>query len=166
MSTITPDEFNERVAILRRFKRALTRQRDRFRAHLERLEQREVIASPASDTEFHEELQFFSEMERSIVHEIASFERTIEPLETLYRAHDRDGAGDIPALRAALDRTRDEVLRRTSENQKLMRREIDALREQIAADSAASRSPVRRPVHALAGAYRRRSDQVLVDVTA
>lgn len=125
MSSLSRDEFNERVRILRRYREALARQRDRFRNYLQVLETRGASGDPAEELEFHVEL------EASIVKEITSFERTIEPLETLYRAHDPHGSEEIPALREALARTRDEVLRRTKHNQEVLRHQLDAIRREI-----------------------------------
>lgn len=125
VSELTQREFDERVAILRRFRAALVRQRDRFRDYLRQLEERGATGTPDDDLDFHVEL------EHSVVREISTFERSIEPLETLYRAHDPEGATEIPALREALQRTRDEVLRRTRENQELLRGQIDAVRTKI-----------------------------------
>ena len=125
MSRPSPDEFNERVRILRRYREALVRQRDRFRHYLQVLEARGADGDPAEELEFHVEL------EASIVKEISSFERTIEPLETLYRAHDPAGADEIPALRQALAKTRDDVLRMTEHNQATLRHQLEAMRREI-----------------------------------
>lgn len=124
MIELTNEEFNERVAILRRFKQALSKQRDRFRDYLRLLEQRTPSGHLEHDLEFH------IEMEQSIVKEIASFERTIEPLETLYRMHDPD-SDEIPALRRSLDRTREEVVRRTEYNREILQQQLDAMRGEI-----------------------------------
>lgn len=131
--TLSPDELATRVAILRRYKQALVRQRERFRGYLGVLETR----TPGA---VEDELLFHVELERTILREIASFERTIEPLETLYRSTDPDGASEIPALRDALHRTRDEVLRRTQENQRLLRTRIGAIRSEISKLRASARS--------------------------
>ncbi len=128
MEPLTRAEFDERVAIMRRFKAALERQRDRFRRYLDELERH---GQANAGTEPGQALEFHVEMERAIVHEIASFERTIEPLETLYRAHDPDGAREIPALREALDLTRDEVVRRTEISRAALLQHIEALRDEI-----------------------------------
>jgi hypothetical protein len=125
MSRPSSREFDERVRILRRYREALVRQRDRFRSYLDALERRPTAEDPTAELEFH------VEMEASIVREISVFERSIEPLETLYRVHDPKGAGEIPSLREALTRTRDEVLRRTEQNQLSLRRQIDAIRQEI-----------------------------------
>lgn len=125
MSRLSHDEFKERVRILRRYREALVRQRDRFRRYLQVLETRGGGGDPSEELEFHVEL------EASIVKEISSFERTIEPLETLYRAHDPEGAEEIPALREALARTRDEVLLRTEHNQQILRQQLEAIRREV-----------------------------------
>ena len=150
-------EFDERVAILRRYREALMRQRDRFRHYLDVLENRTDAGNPEDDLEFHVEL------ERSIVKEIASFERSIEPLETLYRAHDPEGS-EIPALREALQRTRDEVLRRTSCNQELLRRQLDAIRDQVS--SAREQVTPLRPRRSRITIAGVAPEPSLVDVTA
>ena len=124
---LTGQELEERVAILTRFREALIRQREKFRRYLEIIER--------GDDEFASEtdrLEFHVEMEQSIVVEIASFQRAIEPLETMYRAVDPDGAREIPNLRKALDRTRDEVVRRHDRNRTLLRRQLEELRSEIA----------------------------------
>ena len=125
MSELSETEIRERVAILKRFKQALVRQRDRFKHQLLMLEQRGTSADSEDDLEFH------IAMEQSIVKEIASFERTIEPLETLYRAHDPAGAREIPALREALERTREEVVRRTEYNREILQHQVEAIRDEI-----------------------------------
>ncbi|MFW5741909.1 MAG: flagellar biosynthesis protein FlgN [Spirochaetota bacterium] len=153
MSQLSADEFNERVRILRRYREALVRQRDRFRDYLLVLEARGAGGDPAEELEFHVEL------EASIVREISSFERTIEPLETLYRAHDSEGAQEIPALREALVKTRDEVLRRTQGNREVLRDQLDAIRREIS-----SLRVLHTGHHSFAGAAP--AGPAVVDVTA
>jgi biopolymer transport protein ExbB/TolQ len=158
MPHLSQAEFNERVDILRRYKQALMRQRDRFRSYLTSLEARGASENLEDDLEFH------VEMEQSIVKEIASFERTIEPLETLYRAHAPEDAQEIPSLREALYRTRDEVLRRTEHNQRILREQLAAIRDEV--------TSLRRTTRSLAGANATYPDTrpsggtTLIDVTA
>jgi hypothetical protein len=169
VSDLTQAEFDERVGILRRFRAALVRQRDRFRAYLRQLEERELSGDPDENLAFHVEL------EHAVVREISTFERSIEPLETLYRAHDPEGASEIPALREALQHTRDDVLRRTRENQKLLRSQIDDIRSTIRSlaaehasasdDEYAVATEEGRARAALAG-YSRKDGPELVNVTA
>ena len=169
MNDLTQAEFDERVGILRRFRAALVRQRDRFRSYLRQLEERELSGDPDENLAFHVEL------EHAVVREISTFERSIEPLETLYRAHDPEGASEIPALREALQHTRDDVLRRTRENQKLLRSQIDGIRSTIRSlssehasangDEPAVATEERRARAALAG-YSTSDRPELVNVTA
>jgi hypothetical protein len=155
---ITQDELNERVAILRRFKAALVEQRDRFRRYLDVLEN-----GAGQDGTALDDLEFHVEMEKSIVQEIATFERTIEPLEQLYRAHDPEGAKQIPVLRNALERTREEVVRRTSYNRDLLRAQLESLREEISELKLVRSRTIRIPDAAKPAAP---AHSRLVDVTA
>ena len=155
---LSQEELNERVDVLRRFKAALIAQRDRFRRYLEVLEAgAQPDGTPLDDLEFH------VEMERSIVREIGTFEKTIEPLEHLYRAHDPEGAEQIPALREALQRTRDEVIRRTTANQEVLRAQLENLREEISALKIVRSRGLRIPAAATRAAE---PEARLVDVTA
>lgn len=124
---LTQEQIDDRVAILTRFREALLRQREKFRHYLETIEREDNSFS--SDAE---RLELHVQMEQSIVSEITSFQRVIEPLELMYREVDPDGARDIPELRQALNRTRDEVLRRHERNRTLLKQQIEELRSEIA----------------------------------
>jgi len=117
-------EIEERTRILRDFRAALVRQRERFRQYLELLET--APDEPLTDLE---DIRF--DMEKSIVREIASFERAIEPLEVMYREYDPEAAAEIPQLRAALSRTREEVVRRTELNRDILKQQLTSLRREI-----------------------------------
>ena len=123
------------MAVLRRFREALLRQRERFSRYLEMLEQQPPGENdgdrPDRDRHDPEQLEIHVEMEQAIIHEIASIEQVIEPLQLMCREHDSEGAADIPKLQAALDRTRDEVLRRTVRSRELLKQEISSLRSEI-----------------------------------
>ena len=128
------------MAVLRRFREALLRQRERFSRYLEMLEQQPPGENDGDrpDSDRHdgdrydpEQLEIHVEMEQAIIHEIASIEQVIEPLQLMCREHDSEGAADIPKLQAALDRTRDEVLRRTVRSRELLKQEISSLRSEI-----------------------------------
>ena len=123
------------MAVLRRFREALLRQRERFSRYLEMLEQQPPGENDGDrhDRDRHdpEQLEIHVEMEQAIIHEIASIEQVIEPLQLMCREHDSEGAADIPKLQAALDRTRDEVLRRTVRSRELLKQEISSLRSEI-----------------------------------
>lgn len=131
MPALTKSEIEERTAILRRFREALLRQRERFSDYLKVLES-QPSASGAEAWENPDQIEIHVKMEEAIVHEIANFEQVIEPLQLMYQEHDPAGAAELPRLQASLERTRDEVMRRTERSRELLRKEISSLRSEIA----------------------------------
>ena len=127
---LTQTEIDERAAILRRFRQALLRQRERFSDYLEMLEQRPT-GENGSEPNNPDQIEIHVKMEQAIVHEIANFELVIEPLQLMYRELDPAGAADLPHLRASLQRTRDEVLRRNESSRELLKQQIHSLRSEI-----------------------------------
>ena len=119
---IDEQEINRRVAFLRRFKETLTRQRERFQAYLDLLER-------GCDTEDSPEdvLEFHITLEEAVVRDIATFERTLRPLEAMYEAHEADDDTDIPQIRNALTRTREDLLHRTHLNREKLRLQIESI---------------------------------------
>ena len=117
-------ELNERIAFLHRFKDALIRQRERFQAYLDLLE-RSGVASESPD----EVLEFHVALEEAVVRDIAHFEQTIRPLEAIYEAHrtDEDPPNDIPQIRSALTRTREQLINRTRISRAQLRRQIEEI---------------------------------------
>ncbi|MEE8441490.1 MAG: hypothetical protein V3S41_07205 [Spirochaetia bacterium] len=123
--TLTQSEIEERVGILRRFREALLRRRERFSRYLEMLEQQ-----PPGEND-SDRIEIYVEIEQAIIQEIAGFEQVIEPLQLMYREHGPDGAADLPHLKADLERTRDEVLLRAVRSRDLLKQEISSLRSEI-----------------------------------
>ncbi len=124
-ATLSQSEIEERVVILRRFREALLRRRERFSRYIEMLERQAPGETSTDQIEIH------VEMEQAIIHEIASFEQVIEPLQLMYREHDPDGAADLPHLKTAFERTRNQVLRHTIRSRELLKQEISSLRSEI-----------------------------------
>ncbi len=122
-------EINERVAILRRFREALLKQRERFRAYLATLEEQERNGIPSDTPQM---LESHLEMEQTIVREIGTFQQVIEPLALMYREYDPEGASDLPELQQALDRTREEIVHRTAQTKEVLKQELASLRSEIA----------------------------------
>ena len=156
------NELNERIAFLHRFKNVLITQRERFQAYLDILERGEgATGSPDEILEFHVAL------EEAVVRDIALFERSIRPLEAIYEAEhsDNDPPGDIPQIREALTRTREELVARTRTNRAVLRRQI----EELTSVEAVTRSAA--PIRTCRTAGYRRSAAIketakLVDVNA
>ena len=128
--TLSRDELDQRIAFLRRFKDALVRQRQRFQHFLDLLERgAEVDASPEDALEFH------VAVEEAVARDIALFERTIMPLEALYEAHSKDDDTDIPQIRLALRKTRDEVIRRAHANKAHLKHQIEEISSVVSTTS-------------------------------
>jgi hypothetical protein len=127
-ATLTQSEIDERAAILRRFREALLRQRERFSEYLQMLEQQSADGSEWTNPE---QIEIHVKMEEAIVHEIASFGQVVAPLQLMYQELDPEGAAELPRLEASLERTREEVLRRTERSRELLKQQITTLRSEI-----------------------------------
>jgi len=118
-----------RVAVLKRFRRLLLQQRDRFNGYADLLERQEAaIASGSGDS-----ILAHAELESRIVEDIFAIQRVIDPLEEMYRAVARPGSGDdgIPELKVSLDRMRDHVREHSEKNRRLLSRRMDGLRAEL-----------------------------------
>lgn len=92
---ITQEELNERVAIIKRFKKLLEEQRNKFKEYLTVLEKQEgKIAEENTDA-----LIAHTELEQQIVKNISSLQHVIEPMQKMY--NNVVGTG-IPASMAAI----------------------------------------------------------------
>ena len=152
MSKLQDYEITERVALLKKLRKALLSQREKFRRYLEVLEhqERDILEQ---DTE---KLQAHAELEQSIVREIYSVQKVIDPLSQMYRMAYPDRHGDIPEIEASLVNLRQRVVERNRENQELLRHHMTGIRKEIS-DIRAKRP--RRP------GYRSQPAPSLVDIT-
>jgi hypothetical protein len=124
-------EVAERVELLTRFRQLLIKQRERFRAYLTTLEDEGDAIRQGDVDRFERHVQ----LEQSIVRDIISFRRAVEPLEDLYhRATGRNAGdeGDIPELKAHLEHLQTQVLRRNEENRVELRSRLEELRREVA----------------------------------
>jgi hypothetical protein len=133
MATEAQVGFDQRAAVLRRFRELLAQQRDKFQKYLVLLDhERSDIESGDVDR-----LVAHVELEEQIVSEIFTFQKVIDPLEDLYRSvypHGQipaDGA-ELPELKESLEDLRGEVLRRNAENRTLLKLRMEAIRTEIA----------------------------------
>ncbi|GHV91695.1 hypothetical protein AGMMS50268_21980 [Spirochaetia bacterium] len=135
---ISPEELEQRVAILKRFRTLLVEQRDRFRSYLEVLDkQKDVIENGSAD-----ELLAHVELEEKIVADIFSIQKVIDPLEEMYRAVNSGKPGlaagapqgvrdDVPDLKSALEGLKSEVVIRSNRNKELLSRRMVEIRSEI-----------------------------------
>ena len=111
MSTpISEEELNERVALLKRFKELLEKQRQKFREYLNVLEKQETVIQN-QDTEA---LLVHTEIEQQIVANISNLQKVIEPIEQMYIDSNLDSQNEslsveIPTLKTDLAKLQQDV---------------------------------------------------------
>ena len=132
---ISETELAERIALLKRFKELLQKQREKFRDYLGVLEkQAEVIKK--EDTEA---LLVHTEIEQQIVANISSLQKVIQPIEEMYIKAGLDSEDDgfyqdkieIPTLKTDLAQLQQEVLEQNNKNRELLKTQMASLRQRI-----------------------------------
>lgn len=121
-------ELDERVAVLKRFRELLSRQRDKFRDYLELLDRQktDIVEGDVDALVAH------VEAEQAIVAEIFAVQKVIDPMEDLYRMAYRGAEPEgLPELRDTLSNLKEEVAGRNAENRSLLKQRMDMLRHQI-----------------------------------
>jgi hypothetical protein len=117
----------QKIAILRRLRAMLLRQREKFQAYLSLLEHEES----SIQTGEAEKLLSQVEMEQAIVAEIFTLKKVIEPLETLYQAAYPGTESTVPRLKATLEVLRQQVIAHNASNRRLLKMRMDELRQEI-----------------------------------
>ncbi len=122
------EEFEERVAVLKRFRELLVRQREKFSEYLSLLDrQRSDIESGDVDA-----LVSHVEREQGIVSEIFAVQKVIAPLEDMYRAAYAGSEPEgVTELKTTLAELKDEVVSRNAENRALLKQRMDMLRREV-----------------------------------
>ena len=125
---LTREQLDERVAILKRFRQLLEQQRQKFRDYLVVLEkQAEMIGTDNVDA-----MVQHTEIEQSIVSEIHTIQKVINPLEDIYRSvHPEIADAEIPKLKTDLEQLRKDVLVQNEKNRELLKSHMTMLRQQV-----------------------------------
>ena len=127
-ATLNDSEIAERVAVLKRFRTLLEQQRLKFREYLTVLEKQEKsICDENTDAVLQH-----TELEESIIAEIFTIQKVIDPLEYMYTNICKNEHSDIPHLKTDLDDLQKRVLAQNKKNRELLRTHITGLRQQIA----------------------------------
>ena len=122
------NQTEQNIAVLRRLREMLVRQRERFQAYLELLEAEE---SSIRDDDA-EKLLAQVEIERTIIAEIFTLKKVILPLESLYQAAYPGGADStVPRLKAALDTMGQQIFAHNARNRRLLKERMESLRREI-----------------------------------
>jgi hypothetical protein len=117
----------QNIAVLRRLREMLVRQRERFQAYLELLEAEE--SSIRNDDA--EKLLAQVEIERTIIAEIFTLKKVILPLESLYQAAYPGTDSTVPRLKAALDTMGEQIFAHNARNRRLLKERMESLRQEI-----------------------------------
>ena len=127
-ATLTQEQINERIAILKRFRELLKEKRRKFRDYLVVLEkQEEMIASDNIDA-----IVQHTELEQSIVSELYTIQKVIDPLEEMYKtAHPDMPDNEIPKLQTDLEQLKKDVLVQNEKNRELLKTHMQILRQQV-----------------------------------
>lgn len=120
-------DSNRNASIVKRLREMLLRQRGRFQSYLAILEQqeRDIEAGDA------EKLLLHVELEQEVIAEIFTLKKVITPLEDLYQAAYPVAESTIPPLARTLEKMGAQVLERNARNKALLKKSMDALREEI-----------------------------------
>jgi hypothetical protein len=122
------DAAERNAAVLVRLRGMLVRQRERFASYLSVLE-REEEAIREGDAD---RLAACVELEGSVIADIFTLKKVIDPLHELYRAAWPEREPTVTELRATLERMNAEVIEKNAANRALLRRKMDEMRQEIA----------------------------------
>ena len=130
MAELSKEEIDERVAILKRYKKLLEQQRSKFQEYLKVLEnQQNSIVSENPENLFEHTV-----LEEQIIKNIESLQKVIVPMNELYRQTTAaSGKQDsvISALKTDLSSLQKKVLAQNSKNQQILRTHLSQIRMQL-----------------------------------
>ena len=132
------NDLDERVQILRRLRRYLEQQRNRFASYLDLLDRQDtVIRSGEVDR-----LRHYVELEQAIITDILTIQRAIDPLEELYRRAYPLGDPSVSDLKSRLRQIREQAVTRNEQNRLLLQERLECLRLEIKEAGRRGRVPV------------------------
>jgi hypothetical protein len=127
MDSHTPT-IERNVAVLKKLRDMLARQREKFGAYL-RLLECEGQSIEQGDTE---KLLAQVEMEKSLIADIFTLRKVIAPLEAIYQSSYPVGSdATVPKLNATLDAMGTEIISRNARNRQRLRERMEELRTEI-----------------------------------
>jgi len=125
--TLTKEEVDRRVALLKRLKTTLGQQRDKFRDYLKVLDAEQTsIENSASET-----LRAQVELEEQLVVEIHAIQKVIDPLEAVLRESYDVSDTEVAELRSTLTDLQTQVSEKSKENRGLLEKTMAALSGEI-----------------------------------
>lgn len=133
MGNLTQSQIDERVAILKRFRTLLEKQREKFREYLASLEAQEKFIESNNTNA----IVAHAELEQQVVANISSLQKVIVPMGELYNSTNASNVSaeakkSIEEVQKDLTVLQEKVLQQNEKNRKLLRMSIDLVKEQIA----------------------------------
>ncbi|MGI5079570.1 flagellar biosynthesis protein FlgN [Treponema denticola] len=125
---LSRQEIDQRVAVLKRFKALLQEQRKKFSDYLVVLETQE--------RSIHEEnidaLVHHTELEQSIIGDIFTIQKVIDPIEEMYRLGmpDKDDT-EVVRLKSDLNKLQSQVIDQNQKNRELLQSRMAYLRQEM-----------------------------------
>lgn len=126
---LTREEVDQRVALLKRYRKLLEEQRNAFREYLRVLEKQEQ----GIEEESTEVIVAQAELEHRIVSSLSSLQRVTLPLERLYAERFPNDDEAIPELKTDLEHLKQAVLEQNKKNRDLLKTKMTDIRNQIKA---------------------------------
>jgi hypothetical protein len=127
-ATLTREEVDRRVALLKRLKTTLAEQRTKFQKYLKVLDaEKASIEADSVDT-----LRAQVELEEELVVDIHAIQKVIDPLEAvLHQSYHGVGDDEVADLRSSLETLKVQVQEKSKENRGLLSRSMAALEGEI-----------------------------------
>ena len=126
--SISEAEVDERIAVLKRFRLLLTKQRDRFRTYIDSLELQKDLIEQGNTEDLNQHI----ELEEKIVGDIMAIQKVIDPLQTMYQsAWNVDEPAEVPELQKTLDKLTVEAKKRCDRNKNLLQERMTGIRSEI-----------------------------------
>lgn len=145
---ISKEELEERIAIIKRFKKLLIKQRSKFEEYLLVLEKQ----SDKIELEDGDALMAHTELESQIVKNIAELQKVIVPMKGMYEAvvpeTDETDRESVANIQAELEDLQKQVLVQNEHNRNLLKIHLEDLKSQLNAARLANPYRNRTSVYA------------------
>lgn len=131
MAEISQEELNERVALLKNFRKLLEQQRGKFQEYLNVLEKQQDSITEENP----EKLLAHTELEQQVVKNLANLQKVIVPMTKMYHKGSNIPAGaedaEIQKLQGELSDLQNKVLKQNEINRDLLRVHIEQIKAHL-----------------------------------
>ena len=124
---LSQEEIEQRVAVLKRFRKLLEQQRAKFQEYLSVLEKQECSIMDENE----ETIFAHAELEGQIVSSISNLQRVINPIEDMYKNMGSPKMSEIHELKCELEKLQNEVLEQNEKNRELLKMQMEELKEKL-----------------------------------